>query len=845
MIERGRNPGGRNRLLARYNGPAVTRCLLLPLFVSLLSAGGLEDEAYNILQKNCLGCHGSGLKTSNLDLRTREAAIAGGERGEAIVPNYPERSRVYLFASHAQKPSMPPGKQLADAELDILERWIRAGAVYPAAPAVKEDDAARKAALAAMEESPVTEKDRAFWSFQKPSRPAVPKNGAANPIDAFLRAGWKEKQLTPSKAADRRTLVRRVYLDVLGLPPTPEQVKAFLDDQAPQAWERLVDSLLASRHYGERWARHWLDLVRYADSGGFEYDRDYTQIWRYRDWVTAAFNSNMPYDRFLKLQLAGDEYEPANADAIVATGFLRLGPENNIKTEQTRMDELDDIVSTTTLSFLGMTVGCARCHNHKFDPIPQKDYYRIQSVFYSTRPREYALVSDSEVVRHKAESKRIDELVKPLSQRKEALEKPYREAIFAEKVAKLPEYMQAAWRTPAEKRTEGQRLNARQIERTLQIDEPEILARMSAGDLAEHKETVAAMAALRKQRPAPYETAMAIREEGRTPLPSYFLHRGSPGSKGTEMKPGVLTVASAGEPEFPAPPESAATSYRRRGFAEWVASAENPLTARVMANRMWQHHFGDGIVATPSNFGKTGMRPSNQPLLDWLATEFAASGWDMKRMHRLMLTSEAYRMASDDIEANLKTDPRNRALWRMPRQRLEAEALRDAIFAVAGTLDLKHGGPAVLPYIDPALFQGSSKRTWNGKAEEDRSTWRRSLYVFNKRSIRYPLFESFDQPDMITSCARRNSSTTAPQALLLMNNAMVRMQAAEFAARLRKEAGDNAAAQINRAFELALSRPPAPREFDYASSFLAKGGEPALAELCQTLFNSNEFAYIP
>ena len=827
--------------------PAVTRCTLFLLFVSLLGAGELEDRAYNILERNCFGCHGAGLRTSNLDLRTREAALAGGERGEAIVPNYPGRSRVYLFAAHAQKPAMPPGKQLPEAELAILERWISAGAVYPekaAADGGSEGDAARKAALAAMEEHPVTEKDRAFWSFRKPVRPAVPATGASNPIDSFLRAAWREKGLVASPPAGRRALARRVYLDVTGLPPTPQQVRAFVADRSPQAWEKLVEALLASPQYGERWARHWLDLVRYADSGGFEYDRDYVQIWRYRDWVARSFNENMPYDRFVKLQLAGDEFEPASREAIIATGFLRLGPENNIKTEQTRMDELDDIVSTTSLSFLGMTLGCARCHNHKFDPIPQKDYYRIQAVFYSTRPREYPLVDAAEVDRYNAEGKRIDGLVKPLAERREALEKPYREAIFAEKVARLPEYMQEAWKTPPEKRTEGQRLNARQIERTLQIEEPEILARMSAAERAEHKRVTEETAALRKQKPREYDTAMAIGEEGREALPSYFLHRGSPGNKGSEMRPGVLTAASDAEPAFPAPPAHAHSTYRRRGFAQWMASKENPLTARVMVNRIWQHHFGEGLVATPSNFGRTGMRPSNAALLDWLAVEFVESGWDMKHMHRLMLASEAYRMASGDIEANLKLDPRNRALWRMPRQRLEAEALRDSIFAVAGTLDMTRGGPPVQPFIDPALFQGSSKRTWNGKADEDRSTWRRSLYVFNKRSIRYPLFESFDQPDMITSCARRNSSTTAPQALLLMNNSLVRMQAAEFAARLRREA-DNDAARIRRAFELAFARTPEPKEMDEAAGFLARGGAPALAEFCQTLFNTNEFAYLP
>ncbi len=828
--------------------PTLTRCTLFLLFVSLLGAGELEDQAYNILQKNCFGCHGAGLKTSNLDLRTRDAALAGGERGEAIVPNYPGRSRVYLFAAHAQKPAMPPGKQLPEAELAVLERWISAGAVYPepaAAPAGVDGDASRKAALAAMEEQPVTEKDRAFWSFRRPVRPPVPREKAANPVDAFLRSAWRDKGLTGSPPATRRALARRVYLDVLGLPPTLEQVRAFAGDRSPRAWENLVDALLASPQYGERWARHWLDLVRYADSGGFEYDRDYVQIWRYRDWVAKAFNENMPYDRFVRLQLAGDEAEPGNRDAMIATGFLRLGPENNIKTEQTRMDELDDIVSTASLSFLGMTLGCARCHNHKFDPIPQKDYYRIQAVFYSTRPREYPLVDATEVERYNAAVKRIDELVKPLAARREALEKPHREAIFAEKVAKLPAYMQEAWRTPPGKRTEGQRLNARQIERTLQIEEAEILARMSAEQRAEHERVTAGAAELRKQKPPEYDTAMAIGEDGREALPSYFLHRGSPGNKGSGMKPGVLTVASDGEPAFPAPPPEARSSYRRLGFARWVASKQNPLTARVMVNRIWQHHFGEGLVATPSNFGRTGMRPSNAALLDWLAVEFMESGWDMKHMHRLMLTSDAYRMASGDREENLKLDPRNRALWRMPRQRLEAEALRDSMFAVAGTLDMARGGPPVQPFIDPALFQGSSKRTWNGKPEEDRSTWRRSLYVFNKRSIRYPLFESFDQPDMITSCARRNTSTTAPQALLLMNNALVRLQADEFAKRLRREAGPGAEAQIRLAFELAFARQPEARELDEAAKFLARGGEPALAELCQTLLNTNEFAYLP
>jgi hypothetical protein len=312
--------------------------------------------------------------------------------------------------------------------------------------------------------------------------------------------------------------------------------------------------------------------------------------------------------------------------------------------------------------------------------------------------------------------------------------------------------------------------------------------------------------------------------------------------KGSVMPPGIVSVAWDSEYSFPAPPETAKSSWRRRGFAEWLSSPKNPLTARVMANRIWQHHFGEGIVRTPSNFGKTGAQPSHPELLDWLATEFVQSGWSIKAMHRLMMTSETYQRVSNDIAANIAIDPENRLFWRMPRQRLEAELLRDQMLAVAGTLDTTVGGPAVFPYIDPDLFQSSTQRTWPGKADSDPSTWRRSIYVFMKRSIRYPMFEAFDQPDATNSCDRRNRSTVAPQALLLMNNAFVVLQASKFAERLEKEAGENAAEQVALGYQLALSRPPTNLELDRASRFLsAKTG--TLADLCQLIFNLNEFAY--
>jgi hypothetical protein len=801
----------------------------------------LSEQARAILEKNCVSCHGASLKMSGLDLRTRQSIVSGGSRGPSVEPANPDRSLLYKLITHELKPTMPPGQRLPDADIDVLRRWIVAGAVLEESAAGDAAEANRKAQLAKLEERPVTPEERNFWAFRKPVR-HQPLSGADHPIDAFLAQTWKTKALKPSPRADAPTLIRRAYLDLVGLPPTPEEVEAFAKNPSQEHWKAVIEKLLASPHYGERWGRHWLDLVRYADSGGFERDFDWHNAWRYRDYVVNAFNSDKPYDQFIREQLAGDEFAPESDEAMIATGYLRLGLDNNIKNERTRMDELDDIVSTTSLAFLGLTTGCARCHNHKFDPIPQKDYYRMQAVFFSTKGVDHPLVPDDVVAAHKAEVKQIKELQKPLQEQKKKLEEPHRKRIFEERISQLPEYLQIAWRTPKEQRTEGQRLNAEQIEKTLIVKEKDILARMSQAEMETHEQLSAKIAELQKQLPKPYPTARAIGEEDREPLPSYFLHRGAPDMKGSLMQPGILTVAWKGEYEFPSPPPDAESSWRRRGFAEWVASRENPLTARVMVNRIWQHHFGEGIVRTASNFGKTGQPPSHPELLDWLATEFMRTGWSIKAMHRLMMTSDTYQMASDDLAHNLSIDPDNRFFWRMPRQRLQAEILRDQMLAAAGTLDRTVGGPGIFPYIDPALFQSSTQRTWPGKPDTDPSTWRRSLYVFMKRSIRYPMFEAFDQPDATASCDRRNRSTVAPQALLLMNNAFVVLQAEKFAERLRNEAAADPAAQVDLAYRVALSRPPDEFERSRALTFLQnKTG--TLAEFCQLIFNLNEFAY--
>lgn len=817
-------------------------CVLVLLVPSVVGAADLAEEASTILKENCQMCHGAAMQQSGLDLRTRDKILQGGERGAAVTGANLDRSWLWKLVTHDGKPSMPPGRKLADEQIEVLRKWIMAGAPLPEV-AVSDEQAERLAALKLLEERPISSDERNWWAFQKATRPEVPA-GKQNPIDGFLAAGVAENGLTQSPEADKRTLVRRIYLDLIGLPPSPQQVRAFLSDDAPDAWERLVEDLLDSPHYGERWGRHWLDLVHYADSGGYERDFDWPTMWRYRDYVVNAFNSDKRFDDFIREQMAGDEIAPNSAEAHIATGYLRMVMDNNVKDERTRMDELDDNVATTAQTFLGMTVQCARCHNHKFDPIPQKDYYQMQAVFFSTVGVDYPLVSPQAVAEHKAENEAVSARQKPLKNRIAELEKPHRDALFELKLDSLPDYYREAWETPADKRDEGQRLNARQVQSLFnQIKLEDVVARMTDAEKSERASLEVQIKTINSERPAPYPTARTISEEGRDALPSYFLHRGDPGSKGSLMGGGVLTVATTGDFTIPAAPESASTTGRREHFANWIASGDNPLTSRVMVNRIWQHHFGEGIARSPSNFGKTGELPSHPELLDWLAVEFVESGWSVKHMHRLMLKSDAYKMASRDIPENLKKDGNNRYFWRQSRNRLEAEAIRDQILAVAGTLRFSTGGPAVRPYIDPALFQSSTDRTWPGKAIGDPDTWRRSLYVFSKRSIRYPMFEAFDQPDMVTSCSLRTRSTVAPQALLLMNNADVLLQAKYFAQRVMLEAGHDTEARIDHAFEIALARLPSATEKQQAMEFVTSSTT-GLVDLCQTLFNLNEFVYL-
>ncbi|MFM8393551.1 MAG: PSD1 and planctomycete cytochrome C domain-containing protein, partial [Acidobacteriota bacterium] len=753
--------------------------LILERTRTVSSSSPLSREAFAILEKNCFSCHGVA-RTSELDLRTGNGIMKGGANGRVLVPGNPGASRLIHLVTHQEKPVMPPTGRLSEADIETLRRWIAAGASFDGFAPVEVEKSAATLAI-----RPFSATERGYWAFQSPRRVDPPRVAREadqlwnrNPIDAFLYAGMAAKGIKPSPPADRRTLIRRVTLDVTGLLPTPDEVEAFVNDQRPDAWERLVDRLLASPHYGERWARNWLDVVRYADSGGFEFDIDRPEGWRYRDYVVKSMNDDKPYDQFIREQLAGDEFAPDTSEAMIATGFLRLGPDGEDRGERARQDALDDVITTTSLTFMGMTVGCARCHDHKFDPIRQADFYRIQAVFSPAQPIDYPVVPPEVVTAHKAEVARIDAILKPLKATRRELEAPFVKMLIEEEVAKLPEYMQIAWRTPEAERTDGQKLTVQQIRKVLEIDrqahrfnEKEMIARMPAAEKEKHEKLSTQISQLEGQKPKPFATTRAITEKSRVAPPTWFLHRGSVESRGPAMDPGTLSIL--GDFNFPEPPPNSSTSWRRRGLAEWLTRRDNPLTARVMVNRLWQHHFGEGIVRTPSNFGKLGEPPSHPELLDWLALEFIDRGWSMKQMHRLMLTSAAYRMKSDDQAASMEIDPENRLFWRMPRVRLEAEVIRDLMLDASGNLNRAVGGPCVYPYIDPKLFQSSTKRTWPGMPDDDPSTWRRSLYVYSKRSIRYPLFETFDQPNLINSCERRNRSTIAPQALLMMNNNFV------------------------------------------------------------------------
>jgi hypothetical protein len=671
--------------------------------------------------------------------------------------------------------------------------------------------------------------------------------------------------------------VRRAYLDLTGLPPTPAEVLEFVNDKSPRSWENLIDRLLAAPAYGERWGRHWLDVARYADSNGFEHDFNRPNAWRYRDYVIRSFNKDTPYNVFLQEQIAGDELDWVTEDSLIATGFLRSYAKVGFReadNPQFRYEYLDDMIATVGRGVIGLTVQCARCHNHKFDPIAQKDYYKMQATFFGYVEVDHPLTAPEEAAAYTNAVEQLEEKLKPLKAALRELDQPYRAILLPEKYKRFPAHIQEAVNTPEEKRTPGQVLLANQIIRTVNVSPAEIERIMKPADLEEKKRLQAEIAALEKTRPAAIPVAMGVtdgdyrftpdgpgdepapgkgikRQTGGSflfkgpgryePQPSYFLYRGDIESRGSRMQPGFVTVATYGNPPVELPPSHGRTSGRRRALAEWLGSSENPLTARVFVNRIWHHHFGRGIVSTLDNFGKMGELPTHPELLDWLAVEFMNRGWSVKQMHRLLMASNAYQQSAQSAEAeNLAKDPDNKYLWRFRIQRLDAEIVRDAVMAVSGGLNRTMGGPAVFPKIQSEVLASMKLGIW--EVEEDGpKVWRRSVYVYRKRGLPFPMFEVFDLPDQNVSCGRRNVSTVPTQALTMLNNEFVLRQARLFADRVAEAAGADRAKQIDLAYELALARAPSAEERELAESFLAK--QP-LSEFAHVLINLNEFLYM-
>jgi hypothetical protein len=721
-------------------------CFILPLFA--LSGDELFRERIEpVLSRDCQGCHGSVQALSKLAVSSRAALLQGGARGPALLPGQPDQSLLLHVLEGRNGLQMPPGgpqQKLPPETIAAFRAWIAAGAPWPARAA----------------EAKWIYKEEDLWAF-RPVRPFDP----GKTIDSFLPS--------PAPRADRRTLIRRVTFDLTGLPPTPEEVNTFLADKSPQAWNKLIDRLLASPHYGERYGRHWLDVVRYADTSGYSNDFERPNAWRYRDYVIRSLNQDKPYDQFIREQVAGDELYPGNPEARIATGFLRAGPwEHTAMSVEavTRQLFLDDVAHHTVSTFLGLTLGCAKCHDHKFDPIPTKDYYRVQAVFASTefaRPKLPFLPTENTTGL--------------------AAGAAHLQALYDRTLARMKEFRQNHPDSEEHEEFKLYRKHAQLYQDSLHRFAPLAFA-VSSGPLDGQTDGGPTL----KYPPL----------AGYRPAPVHILPGGNIQSPAEAVTPGVLSVLErvGGYPAAGIPDRVAG---RRSAFAQWIADPRNPLTARVIVNRLWQAHFGEGIAGDPSNFGKMGKKPTNPALLDWLAGALVHHGWRLKAIHRLILQSAAYQSTN------------------FTPRRLEAEALRDSLLAVSGELNREAGGPGVFPQINEDVARQPQHRMGSlappyTPSPLRRQRNRRTIYTFQQRSLPDPLVEVFNGPTLDLACERREASTVPTQAFGLLNSQFANDLALAMAARLEKEA-PTLRTRLERAFALAFSRPPQPAELTAAT----------------------------
>ena len=730
-------------------------------------------------------------------------------------------------------------------------------------------------ATAPRTEDPFTTRQRSYWAFQEVERPAVPEvarqDWLRNSVDAFIAHELEQKQIAPGEQADKITLFRRAHFDLIGLPPSPEDVAAFAQDDSADAFARVVDGLLASPQYGERWGRHWLDLARYAESEGFKADQTRPNAWRYRDYVIQAFNQDKPYDLFIKEQIAGDELWPDDFDALIATAFNRNFPDesNAPNLRQRRQEILHDITDTVGATFLGLTYGCAKCHDHKFDPILQKDYYRLQAFFANTaEDDDIVLLSSEERRGYDTRLTAWEEATKDIRARIEELFQPGKQKQWEHQILRRAPETRVMLREPVEAQDayDKQIYRKHQWEMRFIYTEKRLAKELKGEQKEEYERLRAELETFEHLHPGEPPKATGVRDIGSEAPPTHILGVGSHESPGDEVAPGFLSILDPEPAAIPELPNLDSTG-RRTALANWLADPKNPLTTRVMVNRIWHYHFGRGIVATPSDFGLMGGSPTHPELLDWLTDEFIKSGWSVKHVHRLIMNSATYQQNSVHRADAHEADPLNRLFWRFAPQRLEGEVIRDASLAVAGMLEKKMGGPSVFP---PLPAGAPTPRGGWKVSDNPVEAQRRSVYVFVRRNARYPMLMAFDMPDTHESCARRTVTTTAPQALSMLNNDQFLGWAKGFAGRVLEKNGDDWNGGVSDAYTLAFSREPDGWEKDKALTFLdeqtrliaerQKDGKAlalpavipegvsetraaAFVDFCHTLLNANEFVF--